>query len=322
LTPPSAQSSAQSGGAAAAHPRGLTLAFALAGVLLIWSTNYIAGKIALAHLPALSIVSFRFEISATVLLGIYFAHRNRAPLRRSDLWTFVYLGFFGFMINQGCFVIGLSHTTSEHSVVIIAMGPIVILLLASALKLEKLTVAKSVGMAISFSGVLLLETEHGSPMHSPLLLGDMITLTGTMGFAMYTVLGKRVAKAYDALTVTTFSCVVAATLFLPVAVHQGAHLDWKNVGWAGWGGLFYMAVASGVAGFLLFYWLLRHMDASRVVAVNYFQPVVVFLLSIPILGEHPTVQLLFSAALVILGVYLTEHISRKERNPATPRPGY
>jgi drug/metabolite transporter (DMT)-like permease len=289
----------------------------LAGVLLVWSMNYIAGKIALAHLPALSIVSFRFEISATVLLGIYFAQRNRAPLRWSDLWTFVYLGFFGFVINQGCFVIGLSHTTSEHSVVIVAMGPIIILLLASALKLEDLTVAKSLGMAISFFGVLLLETEYGSPMHSPLLLGDLITLTGTLGFAMYTLLGKRVARAYDALTITTFSTVVAATLFLPVAVHQATHLDWRNVGWAGWAGLFYMAVFSGVAGFLLFYWLLRHMDASRVVAVNYFQPVVVFLLSIPILGEHPTVRLLASAALVILGVYLTEHISRKEHNHAT-----
>jgi drug/metabolite transporter (DMT)-like permease len=280
--------------------------------------NYIAGKIALAHLPVISVVSFRLQISATVLLGIYFAHRNRAPVRRSDLWTFVYLGFFGYVVNQGCFVIGLSRTTSEHSVVIVAMGPIVILLLASALKLEKLTVAKSLGMAISFFGVLLLETEHGSPMRSPLLLGDLITLTGTMGFAMYTVLGKRVAKAYDALTITTFGTVVAAILLLPVAVHQGAHLNWKGVGWAGWTALVYMAVASGVAGFLMFYWLLRHMDASRVVAINYFQPVVVFLASIPILGEHPTVQLLVSAALVILGVYLTEHISRKERIPATP----
>ena len=282
--------------------------------------NYIAGKIALAHLPAISVVSFRLQISATVLLGIYFAHRNRAPVRWSDLWTFVYLGFFGYVVNQGCFVIGLSRTTSEHSVVIVAMGPIIILLLASALRLENLTVAKSLGMAISFFGVLLLETEHGSPMRSPLLLGDLITLTGTMGFAMYTVLGKRVAKAYDALTITTCGTVVAAILLLPVAVHQGAHLDWKGVGWVGWTALVYMAVASGVAGFLMFYWLLRHMDASRVVAINYFQPVVVFLVSIPILGEHPTVQLLVSAALVILGVYLTEHISRKERIPATPGP--
>lgn len=291
------------------------------GVLAIWSGNYIAGKITLAHLGALSIVAFRFQISAAVLLGIYLAQRQRTPLRRGDLWTFVYVGFFGYAVNQGCFVLGLAHTTSEHSVVIIAMGPIVILLLASVLELEKLTAAKSLGMAISFFGVLLLETEQGSPMRSPLLLGDLITLGGTLGFAMYTVLGKKVAAAYDSLSMNTFNAVVAAVLFLPLAVHQGTRLDWKSVGWAGWAGLFYMAVFSGVAGFLLFYWLLRHMDASRVVAINYFQPVVVFLLSIPFLGEHPTMRLLASAALVLLGVYLAEHVSRSEaqRNRARQR---
>jgi drug/metabolite transporter (DMT)-like permease len=309
LNSPSAQSNAGSGGAAASRPSSLALALALVGVLAIWSGNYIAGKIALAHLGALSIVSFRFQISAALLLGMYFAQRKRTPLRRRDLWTFVYLGFFGYAMNQGCFVIGLGHTTSEHSVVILAMGPILILLLASAMKLEKLTAAKSLGMAISFLGVMLLETEQGSPMHSPLLLGDLITLAGTLGFAMYTVLGKKVAAVYDSLSMNTFNAVVAAVLFLPLAVHQGTRLDWKGVGWAGWAGLFYMAVFSGVAGFLLFYWLLRHMDASRVVAVNYFQPVVVFLLSIPILGEHPTGRLLASGALVLLGVYLAERVS-------------
>jgi len=40
--------------------------------------------------------------------------------------------------------------------------------------------------------------------------------------------------------------------------------------------------------------------------------VCVFLLSIPILGERLTPRLLASAALVLLGVYLAEHISRRE----------
>ncbi|MBZ5501560.1 MAG: DMT family transporter [Acidobacteriia bacterium] len=305
MSPAPTKTSAASG----SHPSSLFLALALIGLLLIWSVNYIAGKIALAHLSPLLIVSFRFQISAVLLAGIYLAQRNRTPLRRGDIWTFVYLGFFGYAVNQGCFVFGLGHTTSEHSVVILAMGPVLILLLASAMGLEKLTPAKIVGMAISCLGVMLLETEHGSPMHSPLLAGDLITLAGTLGFAIYTVLGKRVAPRYDTVSMNTFNAVVAAFLFLPVAVRQGMHLDWGSVGWAGWTGLFYMAAMSAVAGYLLFYWLLGHMDASRVVVVNYVQPIIVFLLSIPILGEHPTGRLLLSAALVLAGVYLAERAS-------------
>lgn len=70
-----------------------------------------------------------------------------------------------------------------------------------------------------------------------------------------------------------------------------------------------MAALSAVAGYLLFYWLLRHMEASRVVAINYFQPVVVVLISIPLLGERPTKHLVVSTVLVLLGVFLAERPS-------------
>ena len=101
---------------------------------------------------------------------------------------------------------------SDHSAVIIAVGPLIILLLARAMKLEELTSAKIIGMAISFFGVYLLETEQGSPRHSPLLLGDLITLGGTIGFSIYAVLGKRLADRYDAISMNAFNCFAAATI--------------------------------------------------------------------------------------------------------------
>ena len=286
----------------------------LAGVLTVWSVNYIVAKLTLAHIAAFTLVPFRAELVASLLLAIYFAQPrvSRTPLRARDIPTFAYLGFFGFVVNQGCFVLGLSYTTSQHSVVIIALGPVVILLLASAMKLEKLTPSKMLGLAISFAGVVFLETERGSTLSSPLLAGDLITLAGMSGFSLYAVLGKRVARSYDSISMNAFNASVAAIVFMPLAIHQAIKLDWKSVGWAGWIGMLYMAGVSAVIGYLLFYWLLRHMDASRVVAVNYFQPVAVFLLSIPILGERLTPRLIASAALVLLGVYLAERMSRRQ----------
>lgn len=292
----------------AKRPSSLALALALALVLLFWSVNYMVGKFTLSHMDALTLAVLRAELVAAILLAIYFGQRQRTSLRARDIWTFTYLGFFGYVINQGCFIVGLGSTTSNHSAILIACSPIIILLLASAMRLEKLTVAKILGMALCFVGVVLLETEHGSPMHSPLLVGDLITLAGVLGFSVYAVLGKRVARAYDTVSMNTFNAVAAAILLMPVAVRQAIRLDWTGVGWAGWVGLLYMASLSAVAGYLLFYWALRHMDASRVVVVNYFQPVVVVLLSIPLLGERPTPRLLASAALVIMGVYWAERV--------------
>jgi len=301
-------------GAARARPSTLLLVLGLLAVLLAWSINYIVGKVTLAHFDALTLASFRFQASALVLLALYFSRPSRTPLRARYLWTFGYLGFFGFAINQGSFVIGLSLTKSAHSAIIVALGPILILVMARAMGLETLTAGKVFGMLISFSGVLVLETDSGSPLHSPLLLGDLITLAGTLGYSIYAVLAKRVADSYDTISMNTFNAGIAAVLWLPLALRQGIRLNWAAVGPVGWAGLAYMVLCSAVGGYLLFYWLLRYMDASRVVVVNYLQPVVVVLLSIPLLGERPTSRLLASGALVLLGVYLTEHASARERS--------
>ncbi len=281
-------------------------------MLMLWSVNYIAGKIALRTIDPISLATFRLDVAAFVMLAIYFARPRveRTPPRREHIWAYIYLGFFGVILNQGLFTVGLNYTTSAHSAVIIAFGPVIILILARKLGQESLTVMKLLGMALSFTGVTLLEWEQGSPAHSPLLLGDLITLGGTVGFAAYTVLGKKFAKEYDGVSMNAFMCVAAALMLLPVAVVQTIHLSttngWHTFGWGGWLGLLYMALGSSVGAYTIFYWALRHTTASRVGAMSYFQPVVVIVLAAIFLGDHPSRFLIAGTALVLVGVVLAE----------------
>ncbi len=162
-------------------------------MLFLWSVNYIAGKLALRTIDPISLACFRLEVAALIMLALYLtqpAATRTKPLRK-DWLSLAALGFFGVVMNQGLFTVGLNYTTSAHSAVIIAIGPVIILILARALGQEALTATKILGMALSFLGVFLLETEQGAPSHSPLLLGDLITFGGTIGFAIYTVMGKR-----------------------------------------------------------------------------------------------------------------------------------
>ncbi|HEY4879719.1 MAG TPA: DMT family transporter [Candidatus Acidoferrales bacterium] len=275
-------------------------------MLILWSLNYIAGKVALRTMDPVTLACFRLVLAACVMLPIYFAQPKRTPLKAVDIWPFTYLGILGVILNQGLFTVGLNFTTSDHSAVIIAIGPIFVLLFARALKLEVFTAGKILGMAISFFGVFLLETEHGSPTNSPFLLGDLITFGGVLGFSAYAVLGKRIVARYDAIAMNTFNLVASAILLMPLAIRQGMHLDWKGVGAFGWLGMIYMALGSSIGAYTIFYWLLRYMSASRVAVLSYFQPVVVIVLSVIFLSEHPTRNLLVGTALVLLGVYLAE----------------
>jgi drug/metabolite transporter (DMT)-like permease len=284
------------------------LGSALVLMLLLWSLNYVAGKIALRTMDPVTLACFRLVLAALVMLPIYFAQpqRKRTPLKASDIWPFTYLGFLGVILNQGLFTVGLNFTTSDHSAVIIAIGPVIVLLLARAFGLEVFTAGKILGMAISFVGVFLLETENGSPANSPFLLGDTITFFGVVGFAAYAVLGKRIVSKYDAVAMNTFNLVASAVLLLPLTIRQAIHLNWDGVGLAGWLGMIYMALGSSIAAYTMFYWLLRFMSASRVAVLSYFQPVVVIVLSVLFLSEHPTRNLLIGTALVLVGVYLAE----------------
>ena len=248
----------------------------------------------------------RLPLAALLMLPLYFAQSRRTPLQRRDLATFIALGFFGVVINMGGYTLGLSQTTSEHAVIVMALGPVLVLLLGSALRIEALTAAKAIGMAISFAGILALESEHRASLHSPFLRGDLTTLLAISGFSIFAVLAKRVAMRYEAVSMNTYYVVAGALIVLPLGIWRAVHLQWGSVGWVGWAGMFYMAGASTVASYTIFSWILRRMDPSRVAAINYVQPVIVILISIPLLGEHPTGHLLAGAALVLLGVYLAE----------------
>lgn len=292
------------------RPSSIMLACGLAAALVIWAVNYIVATVALAHLDLLTLIAFRFEIAGAVMLGIYLARGRRTPLQRRHLGTFIWLAFLGVIVNQGLFTTGLKYSIPAHSAIIVAFDPILILVLARAMGIETLSAGKIGGMALALAGILLLEFEQGRHTHSPLLMGDLITLGGAIGFSIYAVLAKRVTADYDAVALNTFNCAGGAIVFLPVAVHQAIRLDWRAVAWQGWAGMLYMAIFSSVAAYLIFYWALRHMDPSRVAVINYLQPVIVILLASAVLAEHPSSHLLTGTALVLAGVYLAERGAR------------
>lgn len=299
---------------------------ALVFLTTVWALNFIAGKIALRYLPAMTLASIR-----VVLAGIFMLLLNplcrRLPAFRNpstkgstnhksrvsahDLWTFLYLGFLGVTVNQFCFTIGLRFTSVTHSAIIVGMGPIYALILAGLFRLESATLRKAIGMTISLLGVILLATARDSTQHSPTLLGDFITLVGSLGFAFYAVLGKRVAWRYDALGMTTYNFLFGALFVLPIAIHRAIALGphWRVLPWPAWAALLYMALFSSSLAYLFYFWLLRYLEVTQLAVYNYLLPVSASLLGILLLGERGSWRELLGGALALAGVYFVESTS-------------
>ncbi|HKV64357.1 MAG TPA: DMT family transporter [Candidatus Acidoferrum sp.] len=302
-------------------PSRIALGAAIGFVLLIWAINFVAAKIGLRSLPAATLASFRVVLAAIVMIPTYLfcsrlpafseaaeARRRKWPLR--DFWTFLYMGFFGVTINQICFTVGLRYTSVSHAAVIVGMGPIYTLIFAVLLNLEAATWRKTVGMVIALAGIAFMASENGISTHSPSLLGDAITMTGSIGFAMYMVLGKRLGGRYDPLTMTAFSHYAGGLIVLPVAIYRAITLGsiehWRAVAWNSWAALFYMAIFSSAVAYIFYFWVLRYLQASQLSAFTYLLPVVATVLGILWLGERGSWNQVLGGALALSGVYWIE----------------
>lgn len=297
------------------------IAASIALLVVVWAVNFIAAKIGLRHLPPLALASFRVVLAGAVMIPAYllcsrlpaFAEAKEARSRGlalHDFWTFLYLGFFGVSVNQMCFTIGLHYTSVSHAAVIVGIGPIYTLVLAVLFKLEAATFRKASGMVVAFAGILVLASENGISTHSPSLLGDAITMTGSLGFAVYVVLGKRVAGKYDTLTMTAFNHFAGALLILPLALYEArtlsASASWSRVPWQGWTAMLYMAVFSSALAYVFYFWLLRYLEASQLTAFTYLLPVLATILGIVWLGEKGSWGQVFGGVLALGGLYWIE----------------
>jgi drug/metabolite transporter (DMT)-like permease len=290
-------------------------------VVLVWALNFVAAKVGLRHLPPLAMASFRIVVAGAIMVPIYLAFRrlpifaetvraSRAGFTAHDYRTFLYLGFFGVAINQSCFTIGLRYTSISHSAVIVGMGPIYTLVLAVLARVEKATWRKATGMAIAFAGIALLASGSSMSVHSASLLGDAITMAGSLGFALYAVLGKRVADRYDTLTMTAFNHFAGAILMLPLAIYEaralGPSANWRAIPWESWASTLYMALFGGALALILYFWLLRYLEASQLSAFTYLLPISATILGILWLGEKTSWDQVFGGSLALAGVYWVE----------------
>jgi drug/metabolite transporter (DMT)-like permease len=297
------------------------LCLSIGFVILIWAVNFIAAKIGLRSLPAATLASFRVVLAGAVMVPCYLlcsrlpAFREVVEVRRrklspGDLWIFLYMGFFGVTINQICFTVGLRYTSVSHASVIVGMGPIYTLIFAVLFKLEAATWRKAIGMILAFAGIAVMASENGISPHSPSVLGDAITMTGSIGFAMYMVLGKRLGGRYDPLTMTAFSHYAGALLVLPVAIYRafalGSAEHWHAIAWSGWAALSYMVIFSSAVAYLFYFWLLGYLEASQLSASTYLLPVVATVLGILWLGEEGSWSQVLGGALALGGVYWIE----------------
>ena len=288
------------------HPGKARLYALLALMILLWSANYIIGKVITREIPAPLASGLRLFFSSVAMIPVYLWNRARkgAPrLDAAEVRKLALLGIVGVGLNQVLFLLGLSLTSVGHAALIVALTPALVLLIAVVTKLEKFTRWKLAGLATAVLGVASLQISPGR-FEGATGLGDFFIFLCALSFAIFTVAGKNLRRHFDTATVTTFSYCASSIVITPVILAFYLDFDYSRVSALAWVSLIYMAWIPSLLGLSIYYYALRHMSASRVSLQSYLQPLVATLLAIPILNEPVTLPLLIGGGLVMSGVFL------------------
>jgi drug/metabolite transporter (DMT)-like permease len=278
---------------------------ALLGANIIYGLNFSIAKAVMPDsIKPFALVSLR-SISAVALFWITSLFMPKEPVNRKDLWYLFGVSFFGVVINQTLFLVGLDMTTPINSSIIMSTNPIFAFVFAAMILREKITFLKGTGLAIGLSGVLLLILQNGTPdISSTTFLGDIFTMVNTISWAFFTVVIKRMLERYHPITVMKWVFTFGMLTNIPAGYHQWSTMDWSSISLIAWLEITFVVVGATYLGYLLITFGLRRLSPTVVSTYTYTQPVIAAYLATLMGQDHIDLVMVVSSLLIFAGVFV------------------
>lgn len=274
---------------------------------VIIGPGYLLGQVAARELDPLVLTSLRTAMAAVLMTPVFFALGGFRTFRPTRLqWRgLAALALIGTVMNSLLFIIGLSYTTPANSALIYALTPAVVLLLAVlAYRDERISLGKALGVAIAFSGVLVLFVGQGKSFEGNLVLGNALTLAAVLLWSIYLVQSRRVLPGLSPLQAPVVIMVMGATAMLPIGLWRIAQHGWPEVSAGAWLGLAYLTLVNSTFSFFVIQFALSRMRASQVAIYMNLQPISAFAFSWLLGREQLTWGLALGATLTVGGILL------------------
>jgi drug/metabolite transporter (DMT)-like permease len=278
---------------------------ALLGANIIYGLNFSIAKAVMPDsIKPFALVSLR-SISAVALFWITSLFMPKEPVNRKDLWYLFGVSFFGVVINQTLFLVGLDMTTPINSSIIMSTNPIFAFVFAALILREKITFLKGTGLAIGLTGVLLLILQNGTPdISSTTFLGDIFTMVNTISWAFFTVVIRRMLERYHPITVMKWVFTFGMLTNIPAGYHQWSTMDWSSISLIAWLEISFVVVGATYLGYLLITFGLRRLSPTIVSTYTYTQPVIAAYLATLMGQDHIDLVMVVSALLIFSGVFV------------------
>jgi drug/metabolite transporter (DMT)-like permease len=188
--------------------------------------------------------------------------------------------------------------------IIASTNPLLLALVAPALLGESLSFRKVLGLLLGFAGVLVaMAARAGTQAARP--QDVLLAFLGVVALVGSTLVFKRLAVKEDPVVANAVQLGAAGLVLFPVAaLLEGAPRLHPTPTFAVC--LAYLILVLSLGGSWLWFWLLRHGEASRVSAFYFLTPIFGLGLGALLLGERVTWLDAVGLAAVALGIGLVQ----------------
>jgi drug/metabolite transporter (DMT)-like permease len=272
---------------------------------LIWGSTWLFIKLGLEDLPPFTFAGIRFVIASAILFAIIKARRLSFPRTRSDWLLLAVTGVLSFSLNYGLLFWGEQYISSGLAALLQATIPAFGLVIAHFyLPNEQITPWKIFGIVMGVAGVGVVFSNQLHIAGSRALAGSLAIVIGAACAAYANVLVKvRGAKLDPAILAggqMLFGLIPLLVIGIPLEGNP-LQFHWTRMAIIA---LFYLAIVGSVVAFLLYYWLVQHMDVTKTMLVALVTPVIAVILGVIVLHEELNWRMFAGGAMIISGIGL------------------
>ncbi len=267
----------------------------------ILAASFASILIRLTPAPALVIAAGRMVFASILLTPFYLARqtRHRQELTGPKLRLSLLGGLF-LAAHFGCWIESLNHTSITSSVVLVAMNPVFVALLAPLLLREKPGWRLYLAIVLGITGALIINrpvlTSPGN------LSGNLLALAGALFAALYVIVGRKLRPGLS-LVGYVYPVYLVAGLILTVLV---LILRYPLSGYSGrtWLFIFLLAIGPQIIGHTSFNWALAFLPAPTVALSILGEPVGTTILAMLLLHQFPSIWEISGGLLILTAIYI------------------
>lgn len=278
----------------------MSIPAAFLGVILIWSTTPLAIQWSSEGGGFLFGVAARMWLGALFCLALMGILSVPLPRHRAALRTYLAagLGIFGAMF---CVYWGAQYIPSGLISVLYGLTPMMTGIFAALwLQEAAFSPARIFGMLVGLGGLLMIFGQGLTDQHVA-VSGMLGVLMSVVLHSMSSVWVKRIGAEVPAMAVAGGGMLVAAPLYLIAWLTLDGHVPAALTPRAG-AAILYLSLMGSVVGFVLFYYVLKRMAASRIALITLVTPVLALWLGHSLNGEVIAMRIWLGAVLILAGL--------------------